>query len=151
MVIRHTDCYGQRYVTTIIDTIVGKEITTEVYSPFVAGQELQVRRTKDSIEVYGTITVKSTIVKNGEIIAKGEESHLDWIEVWNRCQTYDNFEFPHHMNSMIFGDSSGYVYEGSSFIDVGSSNNVVWGEISPAGEVQPAGPGEVNLETISVW
>ena len=51
MITEHYDEYDQRYITTVTPVLLGTEITTEIYTPYIYGQETITRETKDSISI----------------------------------------------------------------------------------------------------
>lgn len=158
--VEHIDPYRQRYVTTTLDVTLGLQVTTEIYTPYVYGEPLNVRRLYDpdgvsSIEVEGIITtIIQTISGTGqnvEIIAEGCTSEVAWIEVWRSCLSPPANRFAYTMDCCVVGTVESEVTMGPAFVAPLATNNVVWGTLDGAGNVLPAGTGETNLEWIDIW
>jgi hypothetical protein len=140
--IEYIDDYGDRYVTTVVETLVGKEIKTQIYSirPFIGN--LNIKRTKGSVEVYGTISTSLDIYnKNNQLLTRNHKFEEDWIEVWNECVDFSNKdEFKFRLNNIITSECVGECSVGSCFTDAptditASTNDVIWGDITEDGSI----------------
>lgn len=150
--IEHFDDYSQRYVTLFKPVTIGIEITTEIYTPYVYGQVVDVRKLENSIEVYGIITIITQIYNhNKELIAEGIEHEINWIEIWKKCWIKPKGNFKYTMDCRIVDLFENEVTFGPAFISPNSDNNVVWGDVDLSGNVLPSGTGEINLSIIDIW
>lgn len=138
-IVEHIDEYGDRYVTSINNTSVGREIVTQIYSirPFLNNPKI--RRNKGSVEVYGTISTDFKLYNNNNIlITKNHRFEEDWIEVWNECVDSRNKEiFKHNLNNFATSECSSQCKTGSFFVDLDDSilNDVVWGDVTSTNSI----------------
>lgn len=154
-ILEHVDEYGDRYVTSINNTSVGMEIITQIYSikPFL--NNLKIRREKNSIEVYGTISTDFKLYDNNDIlIVKNNKFEEDWIEVWNECVDFRNKEiFKHNLNNFATSECALQCRTGSFFVDIEDNDeDVVWGEMIPSGNIIfKYNEDQVLFKFIDVW
>lgn len=150
--IEYFDDYCQRYITSSKSVTLGTEFTTEVYTPYIYGQEILTRRLDNSIEVFGIITIITQVFDNtNKLVAEGTTFDVSWIEIWKRCWAKPFSKFKHHMNCRIIDVSEYEITSGPAFISPGNTNNVVWGDVDLDGSILPPSTGEINLELIDVW
>jgi len=151
--IEHIDEYNQRYVTSSKQVTLGTEITTEIYTPYVYGQAINVRKLQDSIEVFGIITIITQVFgSNKELIAEGTVHESSWIEIWKKCWKKPKSNFKYTLDCSIIDPCENEIISGPSFISPDSLNNVIWGDVDPFGNVLTTGTtGTINLEFIDVW
>jgi hypothetical protein len=150
--IEYLDEYCQRYITSSKSVTLGTEFTTEVYTPYVYGQEILTRKLDNSIEVFGIITIITQVFNSaGVMVAEGSTFETNWIEIWKKCWVKPDSKFKHHMNCRIVDVAEYEIVSGPAFITPGSLNNAVWGDVTPGGSVLPPGTGEINFEFIDVW
>ena len=152
MIIEYFDDYCQRYVTSSNSVFLGTEFTTEIYTPYIYGQEILTRKLENSIEVFGVITIITQVFDNtNKLIAEGITYETNWIEIWKKYWYKQNSKFKHHMNYRIIDATECEIVSGSAFITPNNINNVVWGDVDLNGDVIAPGAGEINLELIDVW
>lgn len=152
MITEHYDEYDQRYITTITPVLLGTEITTEIYTPYIYGQETITRETKDSIEVYGIITIITQVYnKQNQLIAQGTTSQTDWIEIWKKCWQKPKGNFKYNFNQPLTEQTQSQITTGPSYTTPNSPNNVIWPNIDPLGNPLPPGTGQTNLQFINIW
>ena len=150
--IEYFDDYYQRYITSSKSVTLGTEFTTEVYTPYIYGQEILTRRLENSIEVFGVITITTQVYDNtGELVAKGTTFETNWIEIWKRCLANPLSMFKHHMNCRIVDIIEYEITFGPAFISPNNTNDVIWGNVGLSGNVLPPGTDKINLELINVW
>lgn len=155
--IEYVDVYRQRYVTSILPVILGSQITTEVYTPFVYGQPIQSRtiqldNNRTAVEVFGMIDTKiQTFDVEGMLVAEGQQFEQAWIEMWVSCMEPISNNLARNINNCIMSAVDHIVTIGPAFVTPGDANMVVWGDVDGAGVPLPPGVGNTDLQFIDVW
>lgn len=158
-IVEYIDEYGDRYLTTITDTAVGKEILTQIYSTNIYRDDVVKRIIKNGrnilIEAFGSISTTIDIIDHdNNLLISQTEFELDWIEVWNSCvDSRNKTKFKYNLNNSMVSSFSNELRSGSSFVSLDDTiNDVVWGDVDPSGNVvfEITGDSEI-LEFIDVW
>lgn len=154
------DAYETQYEVEW-ETVGGDlDITTITKTPFVWGEEPSGFVKNGILFRFGMITIQRQIIRiieNGyEIIAEGDSSYNDFIQMNFPCEEGPTDPFKYHVNCGILDEPYIKVLEGPHWADPDDPDDAdaIWGDLEADGSpvADLTGTGELDiLEWIDVW